>query len=292
MLWPSSPHELYHVTLLIVHSRMALLRYSLTRMGLQIIILLAHIARAEDATKLSPTQKLIRHGFVVFDDVLSPADVASVRKSAEKLLENGRLRHLGQEGRDDFIVALAPGELQHDTDQYGTLVLAARVLMSLPSMLAQQGRNEGAEAEDQERFDQCTAPSKLMLARYPANAGRYVPHLDNDPDDPNHSVGPAGLRAIDRTFTCILYLNDDWKPEDEGYLRLHKPSSNGDVAVVVDATAGSSHEGLSEADEGGGWKDVEPKGGRLVIFDSRRMLHEVRPSYASRWAISAWLSSK
>ena len=32
-------------------------------------------------------------------------------------------------------------------------------------MLAQQGRNEGAEAEDQERFDQCTAPSKLMLAR-------------------------------------------------------------------------------------------------------------------------------
>ena len=85
MLWPSSPHELYHVTLLIVHSRMALLRYSLTRMGLQIIILLAHIARAEDATKLSPTQKLI-HMALLSLTMYSPADVASVRKSAEKSL--------------------------------------------------------------------------------------------------------------------------------------------------------------------------------------------------------------
>ena len=252
----------------------------------QLLLLVASACCAEQ-TKLSPIHKLIQNGFVYFDDVLSPEDVAAVRASAQRLLDNGQLRHLGQDGRDDHVAALAPGALQHDTEQYGDLVRAARVLMSLPSMLVQQGRTEGADQEHQETFERCSAPDKLMLACYPADGGRYVPHLDNDPDDPNHSVGTVGLRAIDRQYTAILYLNDGWQPADGGHLRLYKPSPSNEQAVVVDEGA-AVH--VTTAGTEGGWEDLEPKGGRLIIFDSKRILHEVRESYAPRWAISAWLT--
>lgn len=36
--------------------------------------------------------------------------------------------------------------------------------------------------------------------------------------------------------------------------------------------------------------DVEPLGGRLVIFDSRRILHAVRPAHGEeRWALTVWV---
>ena len=86
-----------------------------------------------------------------------------------------------------------------------------------------------------------------------------------------------GLRACDRVFTCILYLNDAWEPPHEGCLRI--------FTAAVDEAAARSGEGLDE----GSFVDVEPKGGRLVIFDSRRMLHAVRPSRAERWALTVWI---
>lgn len=36
--------------------------------------------------------------------------------------------------------------------------------------------------------------------------------------------------------------------------------------------------------------DVQPRGGRLVVFGSRDLLHEVRPSHhGHRWALSIWI---
>ena len=62
-----------------------------------------------------------------------------------------------------------------------------------------------------------------MLAHYPGdkNAGaRYVPHLDNDPEDPGADDGAPGLRARDRAVTAILYLNPDWEEAHGGCLRV------------------------------------------------------------------------
>lgn len=139
---------------------------------------------AGGAPTASPTQKLLRDGYVVFDNVLSPSDLTAVRESAERLFSSGALNNLGQSGRDDDIVALPPGNLQHNREKYGDLIAAARVLMSLPSMLVQGARSDAdTPAERLQQFEQCTAPSRLMLARYPPSAGRYVPHLDNDPSE-------------------------------------------------------------------------------------------------------------
>jgi hypothetical protein len=35
--------------------------------------------------------------------------------------------------------------------------------------------------------------------------------------------------------------------------------------------------------------DVSPRGGRLVVFPSREVLHEVRPTSVTRWALSIWI---
>ena len=97
-----------------------------------------------------------------------------------------------------------------------------------------------------------------MLAHYPGGereGARYVPHLDNDPDDPGHREGEPGLRACDRAVTAILYLNPEWEEAHGGCLRV-------------------------TLEDGRGEADVAPSIGRLVLFDCRRILHEVRPSYA------------
>lgn len=38
--------------------------------------------------------------------------------------------------------------------------------------------------------------------------------------------------------------------------------------------------------------NIEPIGGRMVIFDSRTVLHEVMPSYQRRIALTCWVGGK
>ncbi len=87
----------------------------------------------------------------------------------------------------------------------------------------------------------------LQLARYEAGA-RYVKHRDAFPG------------ADNRRVTAIVYLNEAWRPEHGGQLRLH-------VNPPV---------------------DVEPVLDRLVVFLSERIEHEVLPAHAPRWALTAW----
>ena len=157
----------------------------------------ASVAESSAAPRpASPTQKLLRDGYVVFDGVLSAADTLAARERCEKLLSSGKLQNLGQEGRDDAVVGLPPGTVLHDRETYGELLNAARVLMSLPSMLVQGAKSDGDTPTDSmEQFERCAAPAQLMLACYPPSAGRYVSHLDNDPMDPNQ-----GMEALHRTL--------------------------------------------------------------------------------------------
>ena len=77
---------------------------------------------------------------------------------------------------------------------------------------------------------------------------RYVRHRDAFPGTDNRRV------------TAIVYLNESWGPEAGGQLRLH-------VEPPV---------------------DVEPLLGRLVLFLSDRVEHEVLPTHAERFAMTAW----
>lgn len=92
--------------------------------------------------------------------------------------------------------------------------------------------------------------TEVQLAWYPGEGTHYDRHLDSFPG------------ADNRRLSAVLYLNPAWQRADGGLLRLH-----------VDPTL-----------------DVEPIGGRLVVFLSEKIEHEVLSVHADRFAIAAWFS--
>lgn len=92
------------------------------------------------------------------------------------------------------------------------------------------------------------------FARYPVGSF-YKRHLDQF-----HAVPH-------RVVTVILYLNDSWTSEDEGVLRMYLPQEDGTELI----------------------EDVLPLGGRLVVFLSGEIPHEVLPTKKERISITGWL---
>ena len=70
-----------------------------------------------------------------------------------------------------------------------------------------------------------------------------------------------------RIVTVILYLNDAWTEADGGQLRMYFPQEDGSERV----------------------EDVLPVGGRLVVFLSEEIPHEVMPTQKERISITGWL---
>ena len=69
-----------------------------------------------------------------------------------------------------------------------------------------------------------------------------------------------------RLMSCIYYLNADWKPEDGGALRIYPQDETGFV-------------------------DIYPAFNRLVVFQSRKIPHEVLAPTRPRFALTGWLRS-
>lgn len=94
--------------------------------------------------------------------------------------------------------------------------------------------------------------TKAMVACYPGNGAGYVRHVDNPNGD-------------GRCITCIYYLNKNWDVKRKGGLLQIYPEGKNVVA------------------------NIEPLFDRLLIFWSdRRNPHEVKPAYATRYAITVW----
>ena len=93
------------------------------------------------------------------------------------------------------------------------------------------------------------------FARYAAGAF-YARHIDQFRGDAR------------RKLSCVLYLNENWKPEEGGELRFYL---NGDGAQ---------------------FEDVLPNAGRLVVFLSGRFAHEVLPAMRERLSIAGWFKSR
>jgi len=92
------------------------------------------------------------------------------------------------------------------------------------------------------------------FARYPIGSF-YVRHMDQF------------QQVSYRLVTVIIYLNDSWSLEDAGMLRMYLPQDGGSEKIV----------------------DVLPKGGRLVVFMSGEIPHEVLPTQKERISITGWL---
>lgn len=92
------------------------------------------------------------------------------------------------------------------------------------------------------------------FAKYPIDSF-YKRHLDQFQAVPH------------RVVTVILYLNESWTAEDEGALRMYFPQEDGTEQI----------------------EDVLPLGGRMVVFLSGEIPHEVLPTKKERISITGWL---
>ncbi|MDP5045165.1 MAG: 2OG-Fe(II) oxygenase [Leeuwenhoekiella sp.] len=74
-----------------------------------------------------------------------------------------------------------------------------------------------------------------------------------------------------RKLSMVCYLNDDsWIASNGGELTLYLPSETGETAL-----------------------DIIPRPGRMVIFESQVLEHEVKPVLASeRFSITGWLKTR
>lgn len=74
-----------------------------------------------------------------------------------------------------------------------------------------------------------------------------------------------------RTLSMVFYLNDeDWKDEFGGQLALYLPKEDGTEETL----------------------NVLPVAGRLAIFDSKTIPHEVLPVKQPRYSITGWLKTR
>jgi SM-20-related protein len=90
---------------------------------------------------------------------------------------------------------------------------------------------------------------ELHYACYPAGAG-YARHIDQ----------PHGHAA--RRLSSIVYLTEDWREADGGMLRCSA--------------------------DGGGFREIEPRAGRLVLFLTQGREHEVLRTTRERLSITGW----
>ena len=97
------------------------------------------------------------------------------------------------------------------------------------------------------------AHCELKYAHYPCG-GRYQRHVDG-----------MNVGTVSREYSFLLYLNEDWRASDGGWLRAFDLGGDG------------------------GHVDVAPAAGTLVVFKSDVVPHEVRPTTARRLAVVGWL---
>lgn len=91
---------------------------------------------------------------------------------------------------------------------------------------------------------------EIHFTYYPIGR-HYVKHLDVHQTN-NH-----------RLLSAILYLNENWQEKDGGALRIYLDDTH--------------------------YEDILPTNGRLVLFASHALAHEVLPTNRPRFSITGWL---
>ena len=136
--------------------------------------------------------------------------------------------------------------------------------------------NEGIRGDHIQWLDKNTAPAAVMvyleklheLIQF-LNQTLFLSLKDFEVHMTIYPVGTFYKRHLDqfkrddhRKLSVICYLNEDWKEENGGQLRMYLPD---------------------------GSRDVLPLDGRLVCFRSDQIEHEVLPANRERLSLTGWI---
>jgi len=203
-------------------------------------------------------KKFHEDGIIVLEDVLSSEEMKAMRKEIEKYFESGHFEGYEDQAhvRNDKIVWVDCFTENNDEMQ-----------KELPKVTAFTKIFHGVASElKKELVVKMRVPSRCMLACYPGSGARYLAHRDNE------AIRPS-VYQNSREVTAILYINPDWKEGDGGELCAYLGAKSND------------QDGDSATEK----RIVEPKAGRLLLFDSKTLLHEVLPAKKSRFALTMWM---
>lgn len=217
------------------------------------------------------TRELKAVGYSVIDNFVPSALASELACEAARLRANGILRPsaLSSAGdalrdssaRSDLHVFLHPNQPPCDSPDSPIRAVIGR-FVTLYSELATVLRLRAAAHEEE-----------YQLAMYPGGGSGYARHRDAFPDD-----GIAD-NVAQRRVTAILYTSGaEWTPTIGGQLRLW-------LTPAQRSAAGLYQKGTERANE----VLVDPKGGRLLIFLSGCIDHEVLACSFERVALTAWL---
>ena len=261
-------------------------------------------------------QHFDRTGWLVLDQYLPGKAVRGVRDSIERdtrsLVWRSPLN--SKSTRDDQIAWLSPSS--HDNNE-GTKEGTKKETENAAQEAPQEGTQDVQETliglfqpllkeiagwVPGSSVEGTPLAVEYQLANYGQSAAGYSRHLDYtlhvrqgggggaaaggaDDDGGGKSGGSATTAAVTgRYLSAVLYLNDQWSDTQGGDLRVWPPrscsfsSASSAAAVGVLATTTS-------------YVDISPRGGRLVVFLSSSIPHQVRriKSTQNRIALTAWV---
>jgi hypothetical protein len=132
----------------------------------------------------------------------------------------------------------------------------------------------------------------VQLAYYPGDGRRYVRHRDAFPPSPEAKAKKRedgdGEGEATRCLTIICYLNPHWQPEHGGRLRLFLPAGDPKAAEPAPGREADAEADAEAAPSPSPCWEVDPQLGRVVVFRSDVVEHEVLPAWAPRFALTCW----
>uniref|UniRef100_A0A7S2PP97 Fe2OG dioxygenase domain-containing protein n=1 Tax=Zooxanthella nutricula TaxID=1333877 RepID=A0A7S2PP97_9DINO len=207
---------------------------------------------------------LMEDGYAYEDDFLDDNTTRSVMQELEFLEFDGKLVDVQQQKmigiRSDKIHWLTYEDL--DREKQPGLETLMKKMISIPFEL-----NKKCSLYLQ-------ASSTFQVACYSKTA-YYKRHVDGGYEDTNNG----------RKITAVFYANDQWSESEGGQLRIYKRKLN--PFQLEDLRARGEEvpdQTVNEVAE-----EIEPLAGRLVLFRSRDVPHEVLPTGRKRFAVSLWL---
>ncbi len=191
-------------------------------------------------SRFTETANEIAHrGWAVIKDFLPQEITAALRAEAERLWQSEDFRKAGTGRLGGY--AIRP-DVRSDHIRW------------LDEQSATEAQSLYCEAVEELRQDLnrelflSLSTYEAHFAVYPAGAF-YQKHLDRFNN------------ADERAISCTFYLNEDWKEDYGGQLRLYLPNS---------------------------FVDVLPTAGTCVLFRSDTFFHEVLPATEVRFSLTGW----
>lgn len=162
------------------------------------------------------------------------------------------------------------------------IVYLSVMLSTLPDLLnSHSSHSSPQEGESSSSYGLSASSFNAKLAVTSPGGSVYPLHIDN----------PQGLSVGDtRKLTCILYMNPDYQDgEDGGELRIFSSSSSSTM---------TNNNNKDKKKKNYVVEDITPEGGRMVLFWSDEIPHEVLPTAPNadrldvmrdRYALTVWI---